>query len=329
MSACEYSFSILSQEWRYTFGVINVAVVVAALFGNLIIVILMLKIRSFRNRSNMILGSLAATDLLVGFLVAPMYVLQFLSAAFRENCSLTNARRVLSVLLVGSSSSLIALISYDRYIHLSKTQNYAQYMTRRKIGFFISLCWIVPALIPFTRIAAKDEVFNAVAVFAFILAILVTMLVSYLQVMKLLREKEKLMAQYKQEYQMQARQLNAHQSEENQSQTESQLRMSKRRIQAANMVIIVIICYAVCFIPGALHMGLVAIDAFVPGGIPTFQGTVKEASYAVVMTLTMVNSGINPVIYSLKHPGFREKLRKMFRGMISPISSRLEANGSV
>ena len=53
-------------------------------------------------------------------------------------------------------------------------------------------------------------------------------------------------------------------------------------------------------------MGLVATDAFVPGGMPTFQEAGKEASYAFVMTLTMVNWGINPIIYSLKHPGFKE-----------------------
>ena len=76
-------------------------------------------------------------------------------------------------------------------------------------------------------------------------------------------------------------------------------------------------------------MGFVAIDAFVPGLKPTFQGAVEEASYAVVMILTMVNSGVNLVIYSLRHPQFKEKFRKMFRGKISWMSSRLKANGSV
>ena len=53
--------------------------VVAAtvLVRNVIIFSLMVKVQSLRNRSNIILGSLATTDLLVGVLVAPMHILQF------------------------------------------------------------------------------------------------------------------------------------------------------------------------------------------------------------------------------------------------------------
>ena len=139
MSACPSNFSILSTAWRYTFGVLAVKVAAVALSGNMVVVILMLKIRSLRSRSNIILGSLAATDLLVGLFLAPMHILQFFSHTFRENCSFNAARRLSAVLLMGSSVASIALISYDRYVHLSKTQNYTQHMTPRKIGFFMSV----------------------------------------------------------------------------------------------------------------------------------------------------------------------------------------------
>ena len=69
-------------------------------------------------------------------------------------------------------------------------------------------------------------------------------------------------------------------------------------------------------------MGLVAVGAFVPGGISGFQGTSKELFYAFALILAMANSAINPIIYYLKHPGFREKLKKMFssKRKITPAS---------
>ena len=190
MSRCASNFSILSPAWRYIFGAITVALAAKVLIGNVIIVSLMMKIHSLRNRSNMILGSLATTDLLVGVVVAPMHILQFFFRRFRENCSFNSARRFLSVLVMGSSVASIALISYDRYVHLSKTQNYTQHMTLQKIGALISLCWIIPFFIPFAQVVGNDERFYGAVIFVYISSLLMIMLVSYRQIMKIASKTE-------------------------------------------------------------------------------------------------------------------------------------------
>ena len=312
MSTCVNTFSNLPSTWRYSFGAINVVVAGMALFGNLLIAILMLKIRSFRSRSAVILGSLATIDLLVGFVIAPMHILQLFSQTFTENCSLNNVRRLIGAWLTGASVASIALITYDRYLYLSKTQNYIQHMTRRKTGFLICLCWIVPALLPLANLAGKQ--FYGAIIFVYCTSIFIIMLISYRKVIQIVRESEKQIAQFKLSQEV-------HQSKQYQRQNKMQHWQSKRHVQAAKMALTIIVCFLICVSPLAIYMGLVATEAFVPDGISGFQGATKEIFYTFSVTIGMANSGFNPLIYYLKVPQFRQAFRKMSRRMIFPTNS--------
>ena len=119
------------------------------------------------------------------------------------------------------------------------------------------------------------------------------------------------MAQHKHEDQLQMLSQNEQQSDENLQHTKILHLKSKRHVQTAKMVAVIIICFVAHVGPLTIYMGLVALGAFVSGGISGFHGAGKDLFYTIGMILAMANSAVNPLIYYLKHPEFREKLKKI------------------
>ncbi len=138
---------------RIVLGTTNSVLGLLALVGNVLMFVIIYKNPRLQTRSSACLLSLAMTDFLVGLIIAPMHVLQFFMLKFRNNCTFNTVRRFLSTFLLCSSIMSIALISYDRYIHLSKTFKYPDYMTKKKVVLLIIFCWVLPAALPFLRFA--------------------------------------------------------------------------------------------------------------------------------------------------------------------------------
>ena len=301
MAACEKNFSYLSNEWRVIFGVVNTAIALAAFTGNLVAFLVILRTKCLQNLSMCFLASLMITDLLVGIIVAPVHVAQLVSEQFRNNCTLNNVRRYLLVLCLGASVLSIALISYDRYLRLTKTQNYAQFMSRRKVTALIAIVWASSATSPMIIIhGKKDWIHHGIA---FVLASLCLILIvaCYTCILKTVNKKVKEIADSQAQDGIRQRQIN-------------------NNIRAAKAIMIIIVCFIVTIIPGATYYCFVAIAGFLPDGIPGFKEVSMEVFYTVVLTLAMANSGINSLIYYLRNPKFKESLRKGFEKKILPMS---------
>ena len=305
MPACINNYAILPPVWRYTFGAINVAVAAVAFIGNFLIGILMLKVPSLRSRANIIIGSLVATDLVVGLLLAPMHSLELFSEIARQNCSLNDVRRFLDVFLLAFSAASVALISYDRYVHISKIQEHAHHMRRKKVAFVIFPCLVLSALI--------DQRFYGVVTLVYLSSILVIMLVSCQHLIKIAKEREQQVVQGKKENPVKGSKQDIQKKKEDNWQRRIKERQTKRHIQAAKMASMIISCFVACLSPLTVYTGFVAVEAFLSAGIPEFNGAVKGLSYTVAMILAMARSAINPVIYYLEHPKFREQLQKIFQ----------------
>ena len=185
------SFSYLSDEWTTAFGVINAAVALIAFTGNLLAFLVILKTKHFRNLSTCFLGSLIVTDFLVGILLAPLFVAQLVSAAMRNDCMVNNVRKYLSFLLVGASVSSTALISYDRYLHLAKTQNYGQFMNKRKVTALIIVGWAIPATVPLLAMVGKDDRIFYGITFVFTFLCFVVKVACYLCIVRIVRKRRK------------------------------------------------------------------------------------------------------------------------------------------
>ena len=294
MTACHKSFSYLSDQWRAILGIVSTAVAFMAFWGNLVAIMIIFRTKHFRNLSTCFLGSLVMTDFLVGILLAPMHVAQLVSEPLRNDCTLNNTRRYLSTLLIGASVSSIALISYDRYLHLTRTQTYCQFMNKGKAIALVTVGWALPAGVPMLMIIANTApIYHGIA-FAYVSLCFVVIVACYACIIKTVRRKEKELAD---------------------SQAQDQIRQHRvtNEIRAAKIIVTIIVCYLITFIPSCTYFCVVAIKAFLPNSIPGLEETSTEFYYAVVLALAMANSGINPFIYYFRNPKFKESLVESWR----------------
>ena len=294
MTICDTNVMNLSKEWRIVLGVTNTAIGIAAFLGNLVAFIVIFKTKYFRNFTTCFLCSLIMTDFLVGVLLEPMYVAQLFSQEIQNSCTFNDARRYFSSFLIGASIISIVLISYDRYIHLSRTQNYDQYMNKRKVSASILVGWVVTATGPTLTQLGKDERFYSGILFVFVCVCFIIITSSYIAVLKIVRKKINDMAK-------------------SQSQNKEQRRRAKYDVQAAKAVVTLIICFAITIMPISVYHCTVAVKNFLRKGIPGFKETSREIWYAVGMALAMANSGINPLIYYLRNPKFKKSLIKVIQ----------------
>ena len=304
MEACGKNFAYLSNEWTAIFGVTNTAIALVAFTGNLVAFLVILKTKCLQSLSTCFLGSLIVADFLIGTLLEPMHVAQLISKSFRNNCTLTYARRYLSTLLLIASVNSIALISYDRYLHLTRTKDYGQLMNKRRVTVLISVGWAIPTAVLMINLPGKNNPIVVGIRFLCVSLTFVATVVFYTRIMKVVRKKEKEMADSQAQDQMQQPRMN-------------------NNIRAAKAIATIIVCFVVTIIPSATYFCVVTIRGFTSNGIPGLNETSIDVYYTVVKTLAMANSGINPLIYYLRHPKFKKSLVKHSRGFC-PIRSRTD-----
>ncbi len=289
MAECLYNFPV-SSPLKYTLGAVNLILSIITVFGNTIVCFLVIGNKTLQTRSNLCLLSLACSDLCVGIIVEPLHVMQLFNESLRENCTINLVRRYLHVGFVGASLSSIVLISYDRYLQVSKTINYTRYMSKKKLGVLLAICWIIPLAIPFLRFSS-EATYNSFILVS--IASLVGVLSScYVLIIRVVRNQENALAQHD---------INMR----NKTAIESHIKM-------ARAVLVILACLLVTMVPGAIFNGISAIDTLITHKFLFLQST-REVCYAVLITIAMANSAINPAIYYLKVPQFRSIFKSKAR----------------
>eukprot|EP00794_Sanderia_malayensis_P008442 gene8442-9343_t len=294
MDKCVTNLGV-SSELRITLGITNSVIGLLALLGNLLMFVIIYKNKRLQTRSNTCLLSLAMTDFLVGIILEPMHVMQLFSATLRYNCTFNTVRRFLATFLLCASIMSIALISYDRCMHLIKTVNYPHHMSRMKIAFLILFCWTLPAALPFIRFAGES--LYCAAIILLIASVFLTMVICYYFIMKVVRNTSRNITP--------AVEVIDDEQRETRRETRSHIRVAKA-------IAIIIIIFGLLFTPIAVFMSIVSFSALPFIDYKGFHGNVKEVCYAVAMTTAMANSAINPAVYYFRIPEFKEKLKMLF-----------------
>ena len=62
-------------------------------------------------------------------------------------CFASNLEAYICAISCGASTGLLALLGYDRYLHLSKLKNYNKYMTNKKLKALISIMFAYQTLV--------------------------------------------------------------------------------------------------------------------------------------------------------------------------------------
>ncbi|KAK3095468.1 hypothetical protein FSP39_015049 [Pinctada imbricata] len=134
-------------------AVVMTTIMAAAVTGNLIVIISVMKFQKLRDsKTNQFIVSLAFADFLVAFLVMPFNASQEISGKWifgREMCDIFNSNDVLF-----STASILHLccISVDRYIAIIHPLQYDRKMSTFRALLMLALTWIASILISYIPI---------------------------------------------------------------------------------------------------------------------------------------------------------------------------------
>ena len=280
---------MVASGLRYTLVVVNAIQGFFATIGNLIVFIIIIKNRRLRTRSNVLLMSLATTDFLVGAVVESIHIAQFLSEEYRKDCGVNSVRRILTSFFLAASINSLAVISYDRYIHLTKTVNYSQHMSQIKVTLLLTACWLMAVLLQVIR--SINQTVNNVVAIVHINSIIIIMLVCYIVIIRTVKKQR----------------IRTTQS----NMARQQIQDTRSNVKAAKAITTIITVLMLTYLPIALFF-VTLITTGLSSELQPISSSAREIGYAITITVAMTNSAFNPLIYFLRIPEYKASFKKLF-----------------
>lgn len=277
---CNHTLSNLPNDsWRTVFGYLMVAVSFISTFENSIVFIILFSNKVLHTPTNKILAALAASDLFTGIILAPLHAAQLLDNHILRLCIIENVRRYLSAILIGASALTLAIISYDRYLHLVHLQNYR--MTKQKLHLLIGVSWLIPCLVPLLRFIGDGERVYSLTVSAFGVLVFLIIVISYANLLVALRRHRK------------------------HSDNKMYRSYMENQHRAGRTVLIIITFYILMFLPTIISFILYATEEC--------SVKVHAEFYIVGLFLSLANSAVNPIIYTYRMPELKKFKQQLLR----------------
>ena len=146
---CSVEFNRGTQNQLIFLLVLNTILSVTAFFENTLILLALKKVTSLHPPSKLLYRILAATDLCVGVIVAPLNV-TFEIAAVTGRWNICRhaflANYISAYILCGVTLLTVAAISLDRLIALLLRLRYRQLVTLNRVYLLVTALWIVPVV---------------------------------------------------------------------------------------------------------------------------------------------------------------------------------------
>lgn len=251
--------------------------------------------RQLQTPTNIILLSLAVSDLLVGAAVMPISII------VSQNCRIL--RRIvcilqilLSFILTSASVGTMVLISVDRYLAICYPLRYPLILTTARVKISVSLCWFISIIYNIIMLKdqlpsadfsnpcyqkcklVKNNVADGVDMFLTFIGPLSVIILLYMRVFVVALS--------------QARVLRSHIS----ATATDTVTIKRSTLKAARTLGIVLLVFIFCFCPYY---------------IPSLTGQDSTSSLAYIFQLWLLygNSAFNPLIYAFFYPWFRKAIK--------------------
>ena len=261
--------------------VIIVILSITTLFGNSVILVTIWKTSSLHSASNILLSSLAVSDLAMGLVVQPLFIVYLLAPLGSE------LPHVLCIFLSTPSLMIITAIGVDRLLALQFHLRYIQVVTPLRVKSVVSFIWLLSAAIASSKLWA-GYFFYLIPPATF-LCLLVANFFVYSKIYCVVRRHRR---QIQQQQQLQQG------SNDNVYRI---LRLKKSVLKTFLLCIILLLCY----FPYSLYTHLQMLRA------------VASASVLIItVTLVFLNSTLNPLIFCWRDSQIRAAVKQLFYSLI-------------
>lgn len=247
-----------------------------------------------RTVSNVALACLSATDAMVGIFVQPMCIHIEISSLLKGelsgktgSCSTQIVAKYAINFFCASSLVHIALMTAERYMAIKHTYNHSKVFTKTRVLMASTAAWIITAT-AHVLLYIDQSVFNPITS-AFVGAILVFIIFSTVMVYLESRRHAKQIAE--QQVSLEAR--------------EKFLKEKKALKVSTTIVFILIICYLPIMTLRVINFAF---------GVDKISSISTHVIFVSSVSLALINSFLNPLIYSVRLRQFRVAIIEIILG---------------
>ena len=320
---CTTRTSVLEAPMTTVFGAMFIVTSTLATTGNGFVLFIIWRPGYKITPSTKILTSLAVSDLLVGVVSSPLTCWQVLNYISLKVCDIDHIRRYFLFFLCVTFGLTLALISYDRYIYLTKLTNYNKYMRKRKLVVLLVFAWLVPALIPLFQFRTFGHYVYLSGVLFCFFGILIVLTFSYCCMFRLIHRKEKKLKTYCvpiavldsdknnkfHRYRKSSSDKRIHNLNDGNGESRQRALGERKHVALGKSAAVLIICFLLCNSPVSIWIILFLLNA----KYDFLDIKTTQVFYIISTWAAQFNSCVNPLIYFLKNPEFRRCLKSLLR----------------
>ncbi|XP_017570637.1 trace amine-associated receptor 13c-like [Pygocentrus nattereri] len=286
---------------------------VFTVFLNLLVIISISHFKQLHTPTNLLILSLAVADLLVGLIIMPVRIMDFIDSCWYLGKTVCTLFPVIDYVTVSASVSSLVLIAVDRYIAVNDPLLYPTRITVCKTSLFIIIAWSWSVfynlmLMYFNNHLLHSQISDGcygecvlVMKYSWVIADIVVSFLFPCVIILIL---------YSIIFKVARRQAKAVKAVKNSATNNHGAKVSSSsETKAAKTLAIVIFLYLACWIP--FTVGPLSADEIISSSLVV----------SVVNWFLYINSSVNPLIYAIFYPWFKTSVRYIVTCQIFESSS--------
>ena len=274
--------------------VVNFISCFTAAGGNGVVILAVWRTPTLRTPSNVFLCCLALSDLTVGLIAQPSFVIHKIGELL-ESYSMYCTTRILTesvgYIIAGTSVLTMTGIAIERYLALYLHLRYKEVVTTKRILAAVFCLWVFFILLAASRFwIANDSIFNNIVIPLIFVSLTFTFL-AYLRVLKYVRRHEN--------------EIRDQKTIQTAQRCPVGYRLTKiTRYKKSTLTMVYILgIFVLCYIPFLCVKVVYKIVGYT---------TSVKTAYLYASTIVFLNSSFNPLVYCWRIPDIRKAVKEFF-----------------